>query len=379
MLHPRFYVNEMMTLVERSKEQGHLLMPNSYPERYRNAPIYTRLQMNYGMTTHPAFEICEGYVKCYRLKSGYSASTALQELLNQYEMVVDCGLAQLLAYYLSILKTMQNREGEIAGAQRFDAFFGDKERAIPLHRRLVLSPEGPLMGSHRMPMIPRSKKALPMQPLSFVFKLIESNDKNDLLQKIAVGSMLMFAGDPDYLIVHPLGVDGGHNCVVSAVQPLKVKTFNLGDKELTENDLIENHKVAYRTLPSDESNFVSQGRNLHFLQQKPEANRKSMQGFATYFVEFAEERLAFLLSADIQKFDEAYQRHMILENSIIARMGQESTTMREAAMSLQPENPVMTPQAKLTKKLEEAKQATIAPKLNTSKNEFGFKRGFLNG
>lgn len=396
MLHARFYVKEMMSLVESSKEQGHLLMPNSYPERYQNAAIHVRLAMNYGMTTHPAFEQCEGYVKCYRLKPGYSASTALHKLLYQYEMVVDCGLVQLLAYYLSILKAMQNKYGEIEGAKRFDAFFGDKERDIPLNRRLVLSPEGPLMGTHRMPMIPRSKQALPMQPLSFLFKLIESKDKSDLLQKVNIGSMLMFAGDPDYLIVHPLGSDGGHNCVVSSVQPLKVKTFNLDDKELTEHDLIENHVVAYRKCPSDESNFVSQGQNRFFQHRKPEADRKNMQGFATYFVEFAEERLEFLLSADIKKFDEAYQRHVTLERLKTASMGQESITMidaaferlnikrstvieQEAVSALQPTGPLITPQAELAKKSGEIKQIVAAPKLNTSQNEFGFRRGFLNG
>lgn len=392
MLHPRMFMSEAMSLIETAKDKSHLLMSGDFPAPYKDLSIMERISMQAGFTNHPAFEKLDPFVNCYRLKSGFSASNALNELMTKYAMVVDCGLAQLLAYYLSILKVMQNIHGEMEGANRFDYFFGSERDDVPENRRLLLSPEGPMMGTHRMPYHPKLKRSFPLQPLSMFYALIEPNNKNEMLSQVKIGSMLMFSGDPDYLKVHPRGSKGGNNCVVSKLDPLRVRTFSHGYDDLSEEDLVSLHVKGYKEKPSDESTMCSFGENLLFQQSKPEPDLNKIIGFANYFVDYKEEELRFLLIAPLHRLDVAYQAYIELENIKIEKMqsNQQETLFLKAMAQLKIEKknstsiaPPQEPRVSYTPQATKVKEQS-KPKAEPNKNEGpktnafgGFPSGFL--
>lgn len=248
--HPRDYATQAMDAVIKSRKNGHLIHFHQFVERYSQRPDYLECQRK-GFTTHENFEILTDPTSTFRLKPQQSASKALTHILDNGEMLIDCGAAVNVAYYLAILWAMEAHEGQQKGRERFDALFGDANKITPETRRLVISPANVLMGLAPL----KHKPQDPVHPLALFFKVDNFDHKRDLPEKAQIGDCLVFAGHPNYCRRHPLGTEANYTTVIYQKNPLKVKGHGF-DKCVTEADLYARHMFAYNASPSRESKHI---------------------------------------------------------------------------------------------------------------------------
>lgn len=288
-MHPNQYINEVMHSIELSHKNGHLLYPDEYLEQMSmSVSIEERNEIFCGFSNHPGFEKLPAINFSLKLKANVSASTAIQQLLTEYQTVVSCDFISVLTYYLCILKAMQSIHGELNGAKRFDLIYGSSEVKTPEWRLLYISAKGPLATQY------------PLQPLSYVFETQIVNSKQELLAKAQLGNTILFVGDPYYSNIHPRGCDAGNVCIVTTTKPLKVRTFGVGNGEVTEKDLIQNHTQSYQSRPSIDSLAITKGKSFELQAQRP---IPTIRGFENVIISWREAELSNLLSLSIAEIE----------------------------------------------------------------------------
>lgn len=234
----RQYFINAMNRIHVAMGEKHLATSDTDGSDYRSSVFW-------GKTTHPSFEQLNQTKMLYRLRSGMSASDAIESILTSHSTYVECGVTTSIAYYLAVLQAMQHMHGELLGRKRFDKLFGERNFETPNQRRLILSPFSVVMGTKYLSEI----GLLPVQPLSFFIDTVEMSNKVKLSQAVNIGSQLVFAGDPRYVQIHPAGMHGGYNCIVTSTNPLKVVASDaIG--EITEDGLYELHISAFADIPT---------------------------------------------------------------------------------------------------------------------------------
>ncbi len=300
---------EAMNQVDAAKIAGHLIYPGKYVTKYKGEPDMNSVLM--GKTTHPSFEQLPQGQMLYRIKPGVSASEAIESLLTSHETVIECGVALAITYNLVVLHMMEKHHGRDAGKKRFDRLFGEKDKETPTHRRLVISVFSVVMGTQ-----PYSHLDLmPVQPLSFFIDQRGLESKGQLAKEANVGTQIIFQGDPNYVRIHPAGVHGAYNCVVTSLSPLKVRSPDVAGKEITEEDIYPIHIKAYSKAPSYQSMSMYEpgflaSRELNELIAKGTQESK-IPGFAPVMFKINEEKCRQLITMDIEKMVEILDRYLI--------------------------------------------------------------------
>ena len=239
-----------MDLIEDARQAGHLIDAEHYYEKYRNSSDKSYIQQAFdGVTSNPLFEQFSGLQWTYVIKSGVSASYAINHLLQEHETYIECGVALNISHYLIVLWAMEEVHGKEQGSKRFDSLFGQADAVTPSNRRLIINPANILMGTS----IPSDMKQLPVHPLSFFSEKSQGVDKQKINNFAKVGDMIVFLGDPNYVKIHPAGMHAIYNCVITSLNPIKVRCFDLGKQELTQEDLYQQHQQAYSAVPLLES------------------------------------------------------------------------------------------------------------------------------
>lgn len=303
MLGYREHFLKAMTDIEESQKNGHLLGPTAFIEKHKQEEDSLH-KATIGSTTHPFFEKVSHPVKTYRLKPNISASVAIESLLESHETFVECGVALNIAYYLVVLRKMEETLGKEEGRKRFDILFGESDRNTPTSRRLIVSPLSIIMGTQALP----AMEQLPVQPLSYFVEEKNVVTKSAIKENAQIGWQIVFAGDPNYPRIHPAGHHGAYNCVVTSLNPLKVRVFDLGNEELIEDDLYRIHMQAYSETPSFESFFLLAKKfrkSKEFFEMINKTTRENIPGFIPDIFAINEMKLNFLLSGEIAEVTEA--------------------------------------------------------------------------
>jgi hypothetical protein len=300
---------EVMDSIDAAKKKGHLLYPEKFVAKYQGKPEMKSALL--GRTTHPFFEQLPQGQMLYRIKAGVSASDAIEGLLTSNETLIECGTALAIAYHLVVLRMMEKHHGCDAGRKRFDRFFGERDKETPEQRRLVISPFSVVMGT-----LPYSHLDVhPVQPLSFFIDQSAVKSKELLPEGVNVGTQIMFYGDPNYNRIHPAGVDGAYNCIVTLKQPLKVRSPDIASRELTEEDLYPIHIKAYSKAPSYQSVSMYEPGFLESHELKDliakGTQKRNITGFMPLMFKINEARFMQLLTMDIEKMVENLDKYLL--------------------------------------------------------------------
>lgn len=139
MPHPSDYVLETIDKLDSPEVLQHLVHTSLIPTQYADLSVAERTnRIVHGYTNHPAFEHLYMLNYTYILKPFQSASKALKDAMEKYQMVIDCANAVKIIGDITLLKTMIALYGEDAGSERFDAIFGSNKFEVPTQHRLKI-------------------------------------------------------------------------------------------------------------------------------------------------------------------------------------------------------------------------------------------------
>ncbi|MBS0287607.1 MAG: hypothetical protein JSR17_09935 [Proteobacteria bacterium] len=333
MLDFRKQLIESMALLETPEIQKHLISADRLSTHYSYLPVERRAGfMVTGNTNHPAFSTCvfyPGYYH-YQLKPNQSASKALKELLERYETLIDCGMAISIAYYYALLQAMVKIHGDKAGMERFDAIFGDEKGTAPASR-MFISKNGPQC-LHPMDTEEYQVKFYvdPFQPLSLLTQAHGGKNKEQVLEVSKPGSMLIFEGDIDpYKEKHPLGIDGGFNCIEVSKPPetkdVLVRTFGIKEP-ISEAGLFEQHMAGFDKEPSPESLFINRLEYGESFELRKKFKRENVKGFLSAIIDCDDKIIEIVLTAPLPEV------FALLNQSIKTKVRQFATHENEAGI-----------------------------------------------
>jgi len=301
-------LNQVMNEIDDAFKSGHLISQVLFIQRHRFQRSLAEMQNN--TTTNPYFDELDVLNATYRVKANMSASQAIDSLLQSHETAVDCGVTMIIMYYKVVLRMMEQKWGVIDGRKRFDALFGSVDATTPIERRLIISPVSIVMGTEYIPQM----ELLPVQPLSFLADTQLFKSKQEMEAAVKVGYQVLFEGDPNYLKLHPAGAFAAYNCVVTSVNPLKVRSSDIPGKELTEDDLFHHHIQAYSQTPTFESFSLvdQQFRNstAYLALSKTPTTKEKIPGYNAVFFSIDMQKLEFLLSAPIAEVVAILDKHI---------------------------------------------------------------------
>ncbi len=293
------FVVTAMDLLEEANQKGHVVYPKG-PQQNPSLSFQQKRRLHSGMTTHTdLFEQYSAYSAnsvmpmAFRLKPGISASQALYSLINSGQTLIDCGTGLVVAYELALLLSFEAKFGIEQGRYRFDLLFGSAIDPTPAVQRLLIARSGVLSGLP--PDYLRDAKGTPLifNPLAYFFELSPITDiavrfehhavdhqtrenarklgigggitREKMIERLPLGSLIYFQGDPAYLRKYPAGYDSGYNGVVvgfSSEDPL-LRVFGEGFAPLCPKQLTKMHVLRY-SEPSDPFNLEMLAR----LQEK---------------------------------------------------------------------------------------------------------------
>lgn len=298
---------QALDVIESEDAKKHLITCDNIAAAFPDVQGHNRLSLVAGFTNHPAFTVESSMYCQYFLNPNMSASKALIELIGKYQTTVVSDVAVMIAYYLAILNLFIELHGEAKGFQRFDLIFGSDKTDVPIHRRLKLSPAGPLMG---VEMTHFNGAKLCYQPLAYIFTVKHYQDKAVLFERAPMGSIVKFHGDiKNYLKKHPAGVYTGYIGFVEANAPFKFRAvFQPGVS--TEDALRDLHIASFNQEPSLESQ--------HYATVDPTTvtlDNSKIKGFLTENQYVCTEHLNVLLNAPvalaINYMDLHYHTHQV--------------------------------------------------------------------
>lgn len=364
-------LNQVMNEIDDAFKSGHLISQVLFIQRHRFQRSLAEMQNN--TTTNPYFDELDVLNATYRVKANVSASQAIDSLLQSHETAVDCGVTMIIMYYKVVLRMMERKWGFLDGRKRFDALFGSIDATTPAERRLIISPMSIVMGTEYYPQM----ALLPVQPLSFLTETQLFRSKPEMEAAVKVGYQVTFDGDPNYLKLHPAGAFAAYNCVVTSVNPLKVRSSDIPGIELTEDDLFHHHIQAYSQTPTFESFSLvdQQFRNstAYLVLSKTPTTKEKIPGYNPCFFSIDMQKLEFLLSAPIAE--------------VVATLDIHITTMTQTCLRYKAEYVIKqmrnATEAQLSN-LAVSPTATAAPKKSqsTSSDEFsglaGLKGAFAS-
>lgn len=290
------YIAKAMRVVHKSFKNGHLIMSTTNLENRikksqniknfansgesREGRTYNTNQLRQelvsldldnilqGSTTHKnlfsqypgkARQNCEilnskKVLLAFRLKKNQSASEALEKLLTSGKTYLDCGAAVTLAQYLAVKMAFEDKYGQKKGRERFDFFFGSKEKNIPTVQRLLFSAFGALSGTadyHN----PGGKynELIPFNPLSFIFEIKKIQNNSIKLSDMRIGSHVAFWGNKNYTSKHPAGGCRLDNCIVAnhSAGSKGLLYFTGGETPVSEKQLTTKYVKVYNKPPTD--------------------------------------------------------------------------------------------------------------------------------
>ncbi len=223
--------------------------------------------------------------------------------------MIECGVALAVFYNLLVLRKMEEKWGIVEGRNRFDELFGSKHKATPEHRRLIISPFSIIMGTQFIPEL----GILPVQPLSYLVIFKDLGHKNNIPQQAKIGWQVMFMGDPNYYKKHAAGSSGAFNCVVTSLNPFRVRSVG-SPGELTEDDLIQLHMKEYERAVSYESfalldNEFKRSLEFYSLCQNP-TKRDKIPGLERIVFALNEERLNDLIEGELSTVVDKLDRYI---------------------------------------------------------------------
>ena len=307
MLDSQFFTNAMNE-VDAAIKNGHLMTPQAFIRQTNQHSEY--LQLDQGKTSHPLFETLSNPNMTYRVKANVSASNAIESLLNSHQTIVDCGVTMAIMYNLAVLRMMESKLGTVEGRKRFDEIFGSKNTETPSQHRLIISPFSLLMSTEFIPNI----GLLPVQPLSYFTEMTFASDKKQIESTAKIGWQLIFGGDPNYLKLHPAGEFAAYYCVVTSVNPLKVRSSDIPSVELTEDDIVKHHIDVYAQAPSFKSFCMLEPayrNSQEFVAfSKTPTSKNKIPGFLTGMFAINEEKLNFLLTGPVEQVVAALSQHI---------------------------------------------------------------------
>ncbi len=355
-----------MDKIEDAQLAGHVVGPATIFAKYRHQAGYLN-KLKFGITTHPLFEQCLYSQQTYALKCKKSASQAIESLLQEGETFIECGVATNIAYYLNLLWAMQETHGKEKGNERFDAIFGSEAEITPENRRLVISPFSIAMGTIPLPIM----KQLPVQPLSFIFSKKYVSTKNELEQVAEIGAHVLFAGDQNYPYIHPSEHHGAYCCLITSINPIKIRSFDLGKQELIEEDLYHYHIKAYAEKPSIESmqllNDAYRGKKELFNLIPKSTAKEKISGFELNLYCIDKEKYKFLLTGEIQEVVQTLNQYIVVTQEKVQKqfLMMASSNLKILAQSF--ETLIITPD-KNTSILEKNKDSFL-PSFSTPKDQ----------
>ncbi len=293
-----------MTLIEIAQQNGHLPGLDNYLQN-KELDLLLLAQAKRGDTNQRYFDSTD-CPYTYRLKPRQSASTAIEDLHQNGQTLIECGVAINICYYLVILWQMEKIHGKEKGRKRFDEIFGEKDNITSEIHRLIISPLPLVMGTKNFP-----PENWPIDPLSFIAKRVKFKSKSQLTQSALEGDMIIFVGSPNYRQKHPFGTHTNYNCIVSSTSPLKVRSFELGQEELTEDEIFVIHEKAYEKAPSTVSMLVQEMKKIVEPTEKSTINNNDnhILGFVRELTRIDLTKLEFLLRADIEEIRSVLSKH----------------------------------------------------------------------
>lgn len=151
-------IKRAMIRLTLSRKQGHLVFYQDYIRQHGIEALDNDTQFNYKRPSkidstlfdfvYDSFGNVEAFH--YRLKSGVSASEAIEKLLSEGVTFVECKSTLILAHYIALLAMLKIQFGDKNGANYFDTLFGASDHDVPRYRRLLISNDGEIGGKFLM-------------------------------------------------------------------------------------------------------------------------------------------------------------------------------------------------------------------------------------